>query len=55
MNYLTFFGCLLLVLCGCSLYEKNESSNELEALTQDVLKAKEGIDIQVRAIHEDKK
>lgn len=38
---------LLLFLASCSLYNKEESSDEVESLSRDVLKAKEGIEIQI--------
>jgi hypothetical protein len=46
--------CLLFALsifvCSCSMFQKNQSSNELESLSKDVLKYKSGIDIEIKPI-----
>ena len=51
---LVAMGVIIVVIvtlcCSCTMFEKKESSNEMEELTQDVLKKNEGVDIQVRPI-----
>jgi hypothetical protein len=48
-----------LILCvtttACTMFAKNNSSNEMEELTSDVLKRKEGIDIKITPVDENKK
>jgi hypothetical protein len=50
---------LVIILCfsfsSCTLFEKNSGSNEMESLTQDVLKSKQGIEIDVKPISKESK
>jgi hypothetical protein len=41
---------LMLLLPNCSVFEKNESSNEIVSLTDTVIKKHEGVDIQIKPI-----
>jgi hypothetical protein len=50
MNWLPFIIALYLVFSGCAMYEKDAPSDELQSITQDVLKRGEGVDIQVKPI-----
>jgi hypothetical protein len=43
-----------LILSSCTLFKKS-GDDEMEKMTQDVLKAKEGVDIQIKPIPKDKK
>lgn len=41
---------MCLLMAGCSLFPKNITSNEVEALTKDVLEAKQGVEIEIKPI-----
>jgi len=41
---------LLTTLCSCTLFNKSQPSDEMEKLTETVLKKNEGVDIQVTPI-----
>ncbi len=47
-KFVLFF--LILSLPSCSMFEKEESSNEIVSLTDQVLKKHEGVDIQIKPI-----
>lgn len=56
----SFFGAILLAMtfyffsvAGCTLFEKHES-DEMEEMTEQVLKKGQGIDIEFKPIHKDK-
>lgn len=48
MKYLIIAICLC--TWGCSFFEKREPSNEIVALTGDVLKADKGVEIEIKPI-----
>lgn len=48
-------SCLIVLSNSCTFLKKESASNEIEALTQEVLKKNEGIDIEVKPIPMDKK
>lgn len=46
-----FYICAALAaLSACTLFQKNQPSNEMEALTEDVLKRGEGVEVDVKPI-----
>ncbi len=47
--------CTCIIFCGCTLFQKNAGSNEMEELSEDVIKSKIGVDIQVKPIPKDSK
>ncbi len=46
---------IFLSLCSCTLFNKEEESDELVKMGQMVLKSKEGLDIKIEPIIEQKK
>ena len=51
MNRLAFFLVgVFFPFMGCTMFERTDSSNELESLTKDVLNKREGVQIDVKPI-----
>jgi hypothetical protein len=57
MKFLPLWIALILAATSssCTMFAKSNSSNEMEELTSDVLKRKEGIDIRITPIDQEKK
>lgn len=47
-------GLCTLCILGCTMFQKNASSNEMEGLTETVLKKGQGIDIEIKPIPKEK-